>query len=388
MLEEQRKLVTLRVINEIKVHPNADSLELAIIDGWQIVVAKNQFSAGDMVVYFEIDSLIPVSPEFEFLRKYAYVNKGWLTGLIPNNEGFRIRTIKLRGEISQGLVIPLPSEIGQGIRSGIYLTEGDYSQYFGVIKYDPPTSVGQQLSIGRKGNFPSFIVKTKQERVQNIPAHTLQEIFESDELFEITRKYHGSSTTVYVVVKNDYTTLETICRKFKEFFGFEVEKEYKVGVCSHNVELDINKKDNSFVNAAFKTKLADALRLYAIDTDRELAVQAELCGPNLHSNHHGLSEDTLFIFDIYDIQEQRYLLPLERNIVTMMLSSQYGYKGQLATMEFGYITLPYPSASDLLKLGEYSLAGSGKQNEGLVFKSLSRDFSFKAVSNAFLLEAK
>lgn len=387
MLEDQRKLVTLRVIDEIKLHPNADKLELAVIGGWQVVVAKGEFKAGDMVVYFEIDSLIPVTPEFEFLRKYAYVNKGWLEGLIPNNEGFRIRTIKLRGELSQGLITPLPGKIGQGIRSGVYLVEGDYSQYFGVIKYDPPTKISGDTNIGRKGNFPSFIVKTKQERVQNIPKSILQEVFDSGEKFEITRKYHGCSITVYSKLQTEFSFMEKVARGFRRIFGILPESKYRIGVCSHNVELDINNKDNTFIKAAYSTKLIDALVLYSQYTGTELAIQGELCGPKLQDNHHGLEEDTIFVFDIFDIKTQEYILPIRRAEILNSLTYNYGFAGHSVCQELNYMPLPYTDSTDLISLGEYLLA-SGKQNEGLVFKSLTRDFSFKAVSNKFLLEDK
>ncbi len=99
---KMRKLATVRKIAEIKPHNNADALELAVVDGWQCVVKKGDFNAGDLVIYFEVDSVLPVLPVYEFLRKGCYVKKDWLT----KGEGFRLKTIKLRGEKSQGLVLP------------------------------------------------------------------------------------------------------------------------------------------------------------------------------------------------------------------------------------------------------------------------------------------
>src|SRR3990167_1088831 len=103
----RRDLVSLRVICKLEEHPNADRLEIACIDGWKVVVGKWEFREGETILFFEADSLIPVSKDFEFLRKYCYINKAWLLGIMPNSEAFRIRTIKLRGVISQGLVAPL-----------------------------------------------------------------------------------------------------------------------------------------------------------------------------------------------------------------------------------------------------------------------------------------
>lgn len=382
-----RKLVAVKVIDQVKPHPNADKLELAIIGGWQVVVGKGQFKAGDAVVYFEIDSLIPISLEFEFLRKYAYVKKGWLDGVVPNREGFRIRSIKLRGELSQGLVIPIPEQLRKGLIFGDFKSHEDFSDYFGVVKYDPPVSIGQNLSIGRKGNFPEFIIKTKEERIQNIPKNILQDIIRSKEKFEITRKYHGSSITVYSKLHTDSSFWGLVRSKVKAFLGFDTEPEYKFGVCSHNVELDTSNKDNTFVKTAFDTDLVKAVELYTKYTGQEIAVQGELCGPKIQDNHHGLDDNTIFIFNIFDIKEQRYLLPIERSQIIDQLIFTYGFKGYRAQMEFAYMELMSDVVTTIISLGEYRLS-SGKWNEGLVWKSLDRDFSFKAVSNKFLLEDK
>lgn len=382
-----RKLVTVRVINEVKVHPNADKLELAIIGGWQVVVGKDQFKAGDEIVYFEIDSLIPISPEFEFLRKYAYVNKGWLKDIIPNAEGFRIRSIKLRGEISQGLIIPIPDQLRKGLKFGDFKSHEDIADYFGVVKYDPPVVISGNTNVGKKGNFPEFIIKTKQERIQNIPKSVLQDAIANKEKFEVTRKYHGSSITVYSKLEVDNSFFGKICSAFKTFLGMEQLPVYKVGVCSHNVELDTSNKDNSFVKTALDTGLIKALDFFTTYTGRELAIQGELCGPTLHNNHHGLDANTIFIFDIFDINEQRYLLPIERSQIVDQLINDYNFTGYRAQMEFHYMELISDNAATIISLGEYKLP-NGTQNEGLVWKSLSRDFSFKAVSNQFLLEDK
>lgn len=97
----ERKLASVRVINDIQKIPDADMIELAIVDGWKVVVAKNVgHKVGDKVVYCEIDSFLPISDEFEFLRKSSYKKMG-------DQEGFRLKTIKLRGQVSQGLILPL-----------------------------------------------------------------------------------------------------------------------------------------------------------------------------------------------------------------------------------------------------------------------------------------
>jgi len=101
----ERKLATIRKVNEIKPIEGADMIELAIVDGWQCVVKKGEFKPGDPGVYFEIDSYLPIEERYEFLRKSSYKK-------IPDQlqgqraEGFRLKTVKLRGQISQGLMLP------------------------------------------------------------------------------------------------------------------------------------------------------------------------------------------------------------------------------------------------------------------------------------------
>ena len=115
-------------------------------------------------MYFEIDSVLPVRPEFEFLRKSCGVKRDWL----PGGEGFRLKTIKLRKQISQGLLIPI-SELGLGPSPLQFMDDGeliDYSDILGVVKWDPPLPA--TLGGKARGNFPEFIRKTDEERIQNV----------------------------------------------------------------------------------------------------------------------------------------------------------------------------------------------------------------------------
>lgn len=101
MEETKRKLASIRVISDIQPIENADKIELVTVDGWKVVVAKDVgYRIGDLVVYCEIDSFLPIRDEFEFLRKSSYKKMGEL-------EGFRLRTVKLKGQISNGLIFPL-----------------------------------------------------------------------------------------------------------------------------------------------------------------------------------------------------------------------------------------------------------------------------------------
>ncbi len=384
-MQEERKLVTFRNIDKITPHSNADRLEIAHIGGWKVVVGKGEFKAGQSVVYFEVDSLIPVTEEFEFLRKYCYTKKTWLETLIPNGEGFRIKTLKLRGELSQGLVIPISDSLRIALYEMDVTDTSDLTNYFGVVKYEVPVNViaGPE---GKKSNFPEFIVKTKQERIQNVSEQELVEAFQNREFFEKTRKYDGESVTIYACLdKGEKSIFRQITEYFKNLVGVDSPPTYKVGVCSHNIEIDIRVKDNRFVKIAQDTNGFQALKDLCVDFNMQLALQGELCGPGIRGNRHGFDELTLVIFDIYDITAQAYILPSERRSLIQALIEVYGFKGTYARMEFACGPLVSPSRDIILKLSEFKLH-TGKQNEGIVYKSETRDFSFKAISNEYLLE--
>jgi RNA ligase (TIGR02306 family) len=118
-----RKLATVQQIAELLPIEGADAIEVARINGWNVVVKKGEFKVDEMVIFCEVDSFLPIQPEYEFLRKSSYKK------MSDGTEGFRLRTIKLRKTLSQGLIIPLNSvfnilEINQEkYISGVYNSE-------------------------------------------------------------------------------------------------------------------------------------------------------------------------------------------------------------------------------------------------------------------------
>jgi len=177
-----RKLVSIRKIKHIIQMENSNNLELCLIDGWGVVAKKGQFHQGDFALYFEIDSFLPIKPEYEFLRKTSY-RKLW-----DGSEGFRIKTIRLRGQLSQGLLLPIDPMLLETLDQEVLFEDQDLTAHFGVKLWEVPVSVS--LSGKVKGQFPSFIPKTDQERVQN-----LVEDFEylQKYKYEITEKMDGTS---------------------------------------------------------------------------------------------------------------------------------------------------------------------------------------------------
>jgi hypothetical protein len=141
----ERKLASIKQITDIRPIEGADKIELASVGGWNVVVAKDvRHKVGDMVVYCEIDSFIPIREEFEFLRKSSYKKMG-------DQEGFRLKTIKLRGQVSQGLILPI-----HVLPLLEMVSEGqDVTEMLGIVKYEPP--IPAELAGKVKGQFPSFL---------------------------------------------------------------------------------------------------------------------------------------------------------------------------------------------------------------------------------------
>lgn len=143
MSDIKRKLATIETILSINPIPDADNIEVATIRGWNVVIQKNQYNVGDVCVYCEIDSVLPQNPEFEFLRP----------------RGFRIRTIKLRNQYSQGIIFPLSI-----LPEGEYLIGDDVTDIIGIVKYEAP--IPAELNGIMKGDFPSHSIKTDEDRIQ------------------------------------------------------------------------------------------------------------------------------------------------------------------------------------------------------------------------------
>jgi RNA ligase (TIGR02306 family) len=325
-----RKLASVRIIKDILPIPNADNLELAVIDGWKVVVKKDEFKINDKVIYFEIDSFLPIEEKYEFLRKSSYRNTANL------GEGFRIRSIRLRKQLSQGLILPLEN---QNLPINYDLT---YDLNIKLFEPPIPTNIAGEI----KGNFPNFIPKTNQERIQNI----YDEIQYSKDTFEVSTKLDGTSLTLY---------------KYNNEFG----------ICSRNWELKINeenKLNNSLVKLGLKYK--DIIK-------NNIAVQGELVGPGIQGNPYKLKEIELYIFDIFDIEEQKYISSLNRLDYSLdfMHVPIIGYKQM---NEFDNI-------DELLKFSGLYKSINDAISEGLVFKSIEHpDISFKVINNEYLIKQK
>jgi RNA ligase (TIGR02306 family) len=234
----------------------------------------------------------------------------------------------------------------------IEIYEGqDVSELLGIIKWKPP--VDASLAGQVKGNFPSFIRRTSQERCQNLKRE-IEAAFYSREKFEITEKLDGTSFTAFI-------------------------KDGEFGVCSRNLQL---KEDdsNTLWKVARKVNLEAGLKFIG----KNLAIQAELVGPKIQGNPYKLVDHRIFVFDIFDIDNFTYLPASQRYeyVKYLGLSSVPVLEESLAVTTL--------QIDDLLLMAEgKSRLNEKTEREGLVYKSLSNpNFSFKVISNKFLLKQK
>ena len=182
-----RKLATIRKIDALNPIDGADAIECATVGGWKVVVKKGEYTVGDLAVYCEIDSWIPT-------ELAAFLSKGKEPREFEGIKGERLRTVKLRGQLSQGLLLPLEPTCAN-IESE--LIEGlDVSLPLNIVKWE--MSMNAQLAGMARGNFPSVIPKTDQERAQNLVQEIVGAI-EAGMKFEITEKLEGSSMTCYLI---------------------------------------------------------------------------------------------------------------------------------------------------------------------------------------------
>jgi len=334
----ERKLASIRRISEIQEIPGADLIELALVDGWKVVVAKEVgHKVGNLVVYCEIDSFLPIKEEFEFLRKSSYKKMG-------DQEGFRLKTIRLRGQVSQGLILPMsvfalyPSNPTEG---------DDVTESLGIVKYEPP--IPAELSGKVKGLFPSFIRKTDEERIQNL-ASEYEEM--KKHTYYVTEKLDGSSATFY------YNNGE-------------------FGVCSRNLEL-LETEGNTFWKVARELDLENKMREYGMN----ISFQGELIGEGIQGNPYKIKGQTVRFFNLFDIDLYVY------HSLSVFKETMKVLGLETVPVLDTHFHLPQTIDKLLLMADGKSELNPNFDREGIVIRSLDRTISFKVISNKFLLNEK
>jgi len=363
-----RKLASIVTIATCDPIPDTERLSVTTMvgKGWQVVTGRDEYMPGQKAVYFEIDSYLPAEdPRYEFLKERClrkFVSK---SGQVLK-EGIRIRTVKLRGVISQGLLMPLENyQELIGMADGTDVTEMLHVEHYDEIVEALRPATGNPVAAECMGRFPSdYIPKTDEERIQN-----LGDYFETmkGRAFEVTEKNDGSSVTV--------------------FLSATVDPENPFGVCSRNLRLKPVMSDGTVPvpwqlveKYGLREKLARANEL----NHSELAFQGELVGPGVNGNRDLYTSHEWHVFRIWDIKNRQFLMPGHAQYLCEDLDIPYVPVISKFMKVFDEIT----SMDALLKFAEGKTA-RGHEREGLVFKSADdKPFvSFKAVSNAYLLKA-
>ncbi|GHG63412.1 RNA ligase (ATP) [Comamonas sp. JC664] len=328
----ERKLVSIQRIDHLEPVSGADTLLKARVMGWDVVVKKGEFAPGDACVFFEIDSVLPEGrPWAEFLRA----------------RGFRVKTVRLRGVLSQGLALPtsiLPGEVPP--------LGTDVRDVLGVVKFEPALPDTREVA----GPFPGQVPKTDELRLQSALG-VLDELRGHD--FFVTTKLDGASGTFFRTLEGELVA------------------------CSRNWAL--KRGPNPVWRVAER---------YSLDTvlPPGFAVQGELCGPGIQKNRLGLDALDLFVFSVHDTRTGHFL----------------GHADFIAFCEaHGLRTVPVEHVvtgeaartfdhglEHYLKLAQGFYPGTRHRKEGIVVRplverrspTLGGRLSFKVINNDFLLK--
>lgn len=338
-----RKLASVQVVNEIRPIENADTIECAVVLGWTVVVKRGEFKIGDKCVFFEIDSILPNEEKYSFLDYKEEYN------------GYRLKTVRLRGQLSQGLALPINIfELPEDIEIGTDLTE-----QLKIRKYEPP--VPEEVG-AKPSNRVWEIPKTDEERYQSNP--DLVDALKGKEYYASV-KLDGTSTTIILNI-ND-------------------ENEPEVNVCGRNTCYEEN-PNNKYWAVAMKYNMKEKILEYYNKTGKRLAFQGELIGPKIQGNKMGLTENDLYIFNVWIAEGKQ---PYEKCDIDTALSIVKELELKFVPIEltgiFEYNTEDLQGLTELPYNKYFKNARPSQNIEGLVFRSKDMKISFKVVSNKFLL---
>ena len=363
-----RKLASIQRVVSVEPIANADAIEKATVLGWECVVKKSDsLRVGDLCVYIEIDSICPDRPIFEFLR----------------DRKMRVRTIKLRGQISQGLALPLSyfPEIKKA-------QEGDdVTTLLGITKFDPEGDIERRaVKVNTKPNplreffmqfawfralhrklypsakrgWPEFIRKTDETRIQNYAAVLKDHAAKS---YYATEKIDGQSASYFLV-------------HHRGWMGGKAT----FGVCSRNLYLK-TKHACTWWSIAESLQIERILKTYNFD----LCVQGEIVGPGVQGNKYGLANLDFYVFNVWDITTQSYL-PYS----TTKHFCEYNNL-KMVPIVGEDITIP-ATVPEIVEMAKgKSILNPKVHREGLVIRTMNvlpngEPVSFKAINPDFLLK--
>jgi len=366
-----RELAYIQQIKSLSPIPNADAIEKAEVLGWELVVKKGDFKVGDMCVYVEIDSILPELPCFEFLR----------------SKKFRIRTVKLRGQISQGIALPLSllKEVDPSCNLAKLKLGQDMTDALKIVKYDPEAELDVESNQVKKswiankysylkwklfgikpvkrGDFPSDVPKTDETRVQKMGSALESRV---NEQVYITEKVEGTSATF-------------IYRRSGNWLSSLFGQNYHFQVCSRNRTVYNSQKNGETTHHLMRVAESYNILQGLKKLNRNLAVQGEVIGPKIQGNFYKVPELELKVFLIYDLDTQAYVPYSE--LVSLV-----------QTLGLPMVPLIYDAAIIKNDIKYYVELSKGKSKinpsllrEGIVIRSLTDNFSFKSINPDYLL---
>ena len=363
-----RKLASVQKVKAIRPIEGADRIEVVQVLNWDCVASKGQYHVGDLVIYFEIDSLLPDIPAFEFLKKSAWSQK---------LNKYKISTHKFRNQISQGLIMPITQlrEIYNAINgtsiSSIDYDEGDdLTALLKIEKYEPPVSNGP---LGEIINHEWYVPKTDEERIQVCAENVLPEYIKREQNeWYASIKLDGTSCTAGL-----FDDAFLIGGRTQWYKG---ENMYTTTVKKYG---DIEAKAREYL---------DATGVYVV-------FQGELCGPGIQSNRLGLKEKEWFIFNVFVSTTGKYDSYEKLDLIGMLaMCERFGLKHvPIIDDEYKFSFNGYSNTDEIVngllsyvdnfKYRTYFEDASPNQvAEGLVFRLNDMTNSFKVVSNKFLLK--
>ena len=364
-----RKLATIDTIIELK--PIADKIEVATVRGWEVVVKKGEFKVGDKIVYIEVDSIVPKDhPYFAFLLDRKY----------------RVRTIKLRGQVSQGLVCPLrilpmqSKSIGYLLDPyGAYNVGDDVTEILGITKYDPQLKQEMEENISipkskiekfflkfkwyrdivkrqkRSHGWPVFIKHTDEENLHNIPWVLIKE---NTTAFDFTEKLDGMSGTYFA---------HYIPKKWYQF-----KDPIEFGVCSRNLRCK-RYPNSKYWQIADKYRIEKVLAELMNYNTKHIVLQGEICGPGVQKNKYNLPELCFFAFNLFIDDKQ-------------MNHSELVIKLDIPTVPYIGRRWLAPTVAEMVELSKGKSTLFNRNREGIVCRNYDKRISFKVKNPDFLIE--
>ena len=346
-----RQLASVQTVYDIQDIPDSDRIQSARVLGWTVVIEKNKHFNNESIVFVEIDSLLPELPAYEFLRKCCYTSA---------NKGFRIKSMKLRGCLSQGLILPL-SVLGEKAETA--QIGDDVTEMLGIRKWERAPAEGEKARLfgHARGSLPHRIPKTDETRIQSA-VHVLER--HEGKMFSVTEKYDGTSMSVFW------------------------DPEDGLHVCSRNVDLKPDYEHKWNGTAYWDYAIEHDLESVVHQIGDNVVLQGELIGPGIQGNHYKLEALVYRVFNMYDLNTGKYSSYEEMSDRVKEL----GLGNTFLVHEVCNMSLPNDLQA-MLKLSKGKSEYGDMQREGIVCRAVPEDrdvklgrLSFKVINDDFLLE--